>query len=153
MIHVLNNLTSNYELQMVLLEMRIGNKSDPLGVNELCEELKLCYERVCNLSQSNNESKPNEEHALFASQFQGKFRGCGKIGHKAFQCKSKTDSNDRPNDGVSQHVKISCFKLIRRAEGNMGGNVRTEVADVVFHLILQSIDIPDQDGIHLDHVR
>jgi hypothetical protein len=96
---------------------------------------------VCNQSQSNNESKPNEEHALFASQFQGKCRWCGKIGHKAFQCKSKMDSNDRPNDRVSQHVKISCFKLIRRAEGNMGGNVRTEVADVVFHLMSEGSGI------------
>ena len=41
MIHVLNNLTSNYELQMVLLEIGIGNKSNPLEVDELHEELNL----------------------------------------------------------------------------------------------------------------
>jgi hypothetical protein len=32
MIHVLNNLTSDYEIQMVLLETRIGNKSNLLEV-------------------------------------------------------------------------------------------------------------------------
>jgi gag-polypeptide of LTR copia-type/Zinc knuckle len=141
LIHVLNNLTTDYELQMVLLEKRIGDKSNPLEVDELREELNLRYERLCN---QNNESKSNEEHALFTSQFKGKCRSCGKMGHKAFQCKSKKDSNDRSNDGVSQplfcayckqtgHLKTNCFKLIRRAEGNNGGSVRTGVADVVFN--------------------
>jgi hypothetical protein len=32
MIHVLNNLTSDYEIQMVLLEKKIGNKSNLLEV-------------------------------------------------------------------------------------------------------------------------
>ena len=86
---------------MVLLEKRIGDKSNPLEVNELREELNLRYERLCN---QNNESKSNEEHALFTSQFKGKCRSCGKMGHKAFQCKSKNDSNDRSNGGVSQPV-------------------------------------------------
>jgi hypothetical protein len=34
MIHVLNNLTSDYELHMVLLERRIENKENPLEVDE-----------------------------------------------------------------------------------------------------------------------
>jgi hypothetical protein len=33
-VHVLKNLTSDFELQMVLLEKRIGNKSKLLEVNE-----------------------------------------------------------------------------------------------------------------------
>jgi hypothetical protein len=41
LIHVLNNLTTDYELQMVLLEKRIGDKSNPLEVDELREELNL----------------------------------------------------------------------------------------------------------------
>jgi hypothetical protein len=96
------------------------------------------------LCNQNNESKSNEEHALFTFQFKRKCCSCGKIGHKAFQCKSKKDSNDRSNDGVSQplfcayckqtgHLKTNCSKLIRRAEGNNGGSVRTGVADVVFN--------------------
>jgi hypothetical protein len=35
MIHVLNNLTSDYELQMVILDKRIRNKKNPLEVDEL----------------------------------------------------------------------------------------------------------------------
>ena len=41
MIHVLKNLTSEYELQMVLLEKRNGNKANPLEGDELREELNL----------------------------------------------------------------------------------------------------------------
>ena len=44
-IHALNNLTRDYELQIVLLEKSIGNKVNPLEVDELREELKLKFER------------------------------------------------------------------------------------------------------------
>jgi hypothetical protein len=37
MIHVLKNLISDYELQILLLEKRIGNEGNPLEVNELSE--------------------------------------------------------------------------------------------------------------------
>jgi hypothetical protein len=45
MIHVLNNLTSDYELQLFLLEKGISNKGNPLEVNKLREELNLRLER------------------------------------------------------------------------------------------------------------
>jgi hypothetical protein len=64
MIHVLNNLNSDYILQMLLLEKRIGNKSNLLKVDGPCEELNLHYKRLCNQSESNNESKTNEEQCF-----------------------------------------------------------------------------------------
>ena len=82
-IHVLNNLKIDYELQMVLLEKRIGNKDNPLDVDELREELNLRFERLSTQNESNNESKANEEQALFTTQFKGKCRNCGVLGHKS----------------------------------------------------------------------
>jgi hypothetical protein len=35
MIHVLNNITSDYELQMILLEKIIGDKKNSLKIDEL----------------------------------------------------------------------------------------------------------------------
>jgi hypothetical protein len=46
MVQVLNSLTNGYELQMLLLEKRIGNKENPLTIDELKEELSLRYERL-----------------------------------------------------------------------------------------------------------
>jgi hypothetical protein len=41
MIHLVNNLTSKYELQMVILEKRIGNMENPFEVNESLKELNI----------------------------------------------------------------------------------------------------------------
>jgi hypothetical protein len=59
MIYLLNNPTSDYELQMVFLEKSIGNKEYPLEVNELCEGLNLRFERISIQSESSNKSIEN----------------------------------------------------------------------------------------------
>ena len=155
MIHLLNNLTSDYELQMVLLEKRIGNKDNPLEVDELREELNLRFERLSTQNESNNESKANEEQALFTTQFKGKCRNCGVLGHKSIHCKARRNHNDRQNDGNPQppycvycrksgHVKANCFILNKRneANGNGNNNVRNGVAgttaDVVFNSVSEN---------------
>jgi hypothetical protein len=45
MVQVLKSLMNDYELQMSLLEKRIGSKENPLSIDELKEELSLRYER------------------------------------------------------------------------------------------------------------
>jgi hypothetical protein len=46
MVHVLNSLTNDDKLQMLLLEKRIGSKENPLTIDELKEDLSLRYERL-----------------------------------------------------------------------------------------------------------
>jgi 3'-phosphoadenosine 5'-phosphosulfate sulfotransferase (PAPS reductase)/FAD synthetase len=89
MIHVMSNLTSDYESQMVLLEKRIHNKENPTEVNKLCEEMNLRFERLSMQSESSNESRSNEEQFLITAQFKGKCRNCGVFGHKSVHCKAK----------------------------------------------------------------
>jgi hypothetical protein len=74
MIQVLNNLTAEYELQMLLLKKRIGNKEKPLSVEEFKDELNLRFERL--MSKQNDES--GEEKALSVTQFTEKFRNFEK---------------------------------------------------------------------------
>ena len=81
LIHVLNNLTGDYELQVALLEKRIGNSSNPLTVDELGEELNLNFERM-NAKKDDGADDGDAEQALVFGQFKGKFHNCGKIGHK-----------------------------------------------------------------------
>jgi hypothetical protein len=57
MIYVLKNLTNDYDLQMVLLDERIGNKENPLEVDELRVEFNLSFERLSMQSESSNESR------------------------------------------------------------------------------------------------
>jgi hypothetical protein len=123
-VQVLNSLTSDYKLQMLLLEQQVGNKVNPLSIEDLKEEFNLRFERLSTGQHDNL----GEESALFTSQFKGKCRNCGKLGDKAVQCKSK-QVKDEKSDVMcnyckkSGHVKANCFKLLRKISGmnNSGG--------------------------------
>jgi Reverse transcriptase (RNA-dependent DNA polymerase) len=126
MIHILNNLTADYDLQLALLERRIGDKDNPLTVEEIRAELSLRFERLTNNLSNNDDNEEAEEMALFGGQFKGKCRNCGKIGHKSFQCKGPANYNGGNNGGTttggiyctycrkSGHVKQNCLKLKRK---------------------------------------
>jgi hypothetical protein len=43
MIHILNNLTSDYDVQLVLMERRVGDTDKPLTIEEIKSELGLCF--------------------------------------------------------------------------------------------------------------
>jgi hypothetical protein len=88
MIHILNNLNSDYELQLALMERRVGDVEKPLTIEEIRGELSLRFERMNMKSSSNKEVEAFEENAFFSGQFKGKCRNCGQIGHKSFQCKN-----------------------------------------------------------------
>jgi hypothetical protein len=84
MVHVLKNLTSDYELQLALMEKRIGEKEKPLTVEEIRAELSLHCERLRMNSTKNGDVEELEEHSLFSGQSKGKCRNCGVIGYKLF---------------------------------------------------------------------
>jgi hypothetical protein len=70
-------LPSDYDLQVALLERRIGDEEDPLTVSGIRSELSLRFERLNN--HSNNENgEASDEIALYSGQFKGKCRNCGK---------------------------------------------------------------------------
>jgi Fe-S cluster biogenesis protein NfuA len=86
---VLSILTNEYKLQMLLLEKRIGSKENPSTIEELKEELSLRYEGLLMKTETAKINDLYEEKALVVTQFKGECQGCGKIGHRAAQCKSK----------------------------------------------------------------
>ena len=83
MIHILNNVTSDYDLQLTMMEKRINDKLNPLTIDEIRADLNLCFERLNLKSRDENENEIVEDLALFGGQFKGKCRNCGAIGHKA----------------------------------------------------------------------
>jgi hypothetical protein len=52
MVQVLNSLTGDYEIQMLLLKKRIGNKVNLLTIEKRNEELNLRFERLSSKTKS-----------------------------------------------------------------------------------------------------
>jgi hypothetical protein len=152
MIHILNNLTSDYDFQLALTERRVGDADKPLTVEDVRGELNLRFERLNTKTSRNEEGKVLEEQALFSGQFKGKCRNCGQVGHKAFQCKNRYSHNGGINGNGNGTGKIfglycrkpdrnkkSCFKLKKETQNghasNFNGNAdrrNYESQDVVF---------------------
>jgi gag-polypeptide of LTR copia-type len=84
LIHILNNLTSDYDLQLALMERKIGINENPLTVKDIRAELSLRFQRLGMKSTRYEDGEQLEEQALFSGQFKGKCRNCGQIGHKLF---------------------------------------------------------------------
>jgi hypothetical protein len=72
MIHMLNKLTSNYDLQIAFMERRVGDADKPLTVEEVRGELNLRYERLNMKTSTNKEGQVLEEQTLFSGQFKVK---------------------------------------------------------------------------------
>jgi hypothetical protein len=88
-LHILNNMTDDYDLQLAMMEERVTDKSNPLTVDEIRDNLNLRFERLNEKQNKDNENDNNQEVEIFDGQFKGKCRNCGAIGHKAKDCKLK----------------------------------------------------------------
>jgi hypothetical protein len=45
-LHILNNMTEDYDLQLALMEKRVTDKSNPLTINEIQDDLNLRFNRL-----------------------------------------------------------------------------------------------------------
>jgi hypothetical protein len=45
-LHILNNMTANYDLQLAMMEKRINDKINPLTVDEIRADMNLRFERL-----------------------------------------------------------------------------------------------------------
>jgi hypothetical protein len=88
LVHILNNLSSEYELQVLFMEKKIGASTDPLTVETLREELNLKFERL-HIHDDDKSDSFKEERALPMVQFKGRCNSCGKYGHKGADCKDR----------------------------------------------------------------
>jgi hypothetical protein len=129
MIHILNNLTSDCDLQLALVERRVGDEDKSLSVEELRGELYLRFERLNMKTSRNEEGEFLEEQALFSGQSKGKCRNCGQVGHKSFQCKNRLNhygGNNGNGTGTNfcsycrkpGHGKKSCFNFKKKEAQN-----------------------------------
>jgi len=87
MIHILNNLTADYDLQLALLEKRIGDKERPLTVDEIRAELSLRFERLTMKSARNEDGEVLEERALLAVSLKVNAEIVDRLGTSHFSAK------------------------------------------------------------------
>jgi hypothetical protein len=137
MIHILNNLNSDYDLQLALTERRVGDADKPLTVEEVRGELNLRFERLNMETSKNDEGEVLEEQALFSGQFKGKCRNCGQVGHKSFQCKNRSSHNGGNNgNGTGTGINFACTVANRAMTRRVASNSRRRKLKMTMPVIL-----------------
>jgi hypothetical protein len=137
-LHILNNMTEDYDLQLAMMEKKVMDKSNPLTIDEIRDDLNLRFERFNEKQNEENENDNNQEVAFFDGQFKGKCRNCGVIGYKVKDCKLKMN-NGGQNSGnhnnfqkyesngayctychLPGHIKSHYYKLKNKSNRNSG---------------------------------
>jgi hypothetical protein len=63
-LHILNNLTADYNLQLAMMEKRLNDKMNPLTVDEIRDDLNLKFKRL-NEKKDDNENDDNQDASFF----------------------------------------------------------------------------------------
>jgi hypothetical protein len=71
-LHILNNITDDYDLQLAMMEKRVTEKSNPLTVYEIQDDLNIRFKRLNEKQNKEIENDNNQELAFFSGQFKGK---------------------------------------------------------------------------------
>ena len=151
MIHVLNNLPSQYES---IVEKMMSDISI-MRIEDVREELQSKYRRLMKYADEKNE---DNEHALIAGhpfkrKFKGKCNKCGIYGHKAIECRgTKTNQGDQQDSrktgrfngkcnycGKIGHKEIVCRKK-QREQGSGTANTARESIEEEMVLMCHEIE-------------
>ncbi len=97
MIHVLNNLPSEYEVQVSKLEDRLGSATNALMIEDLQNELNLKYARM---KKSTQDGGGNDKALASFGCYKKKCTNCGKFGHKASKCRASGQENKETEDAT-----------------------------------------------------
>lgn len=100
MINILNKLPKDYDNVVTMCEMDMESKS--LTVKKIRTRLNAKFKKI--KAQEEEEAEKKEEEALmskggFKKQFKGRCKNCGRIGHKAYQCKFVGGGRGRGQQG------------------------------------------------------
>jgi hypothetical protein len=71
-LNILNNMTDDYDLQLTMMEKRVTDKSNPVTIDEIRDDLILRIEGLNEYQNKESENDNNQEVAFFGGQFKGK---------------------------------------------------------------------------------
>ena len=127
-IHILNNLPKEYDLQVEQLESRIDAGVNPLTMEVLRESLNLKFERIQDYSDTNNNRSDDKAFIGTDSNFKGRCHNCGKFGHKSVACQEGRGRNNRNTPQRELNNRAGCQggcgnrNSNRNNQGGRGGN-------------------------------
>jgi hypothetical protein len=58
-LHILNNMTDDYDLKLAMMEKRVTDKSNPLTINKIQDNSNLRFKR---LNEKQNEESENDNN-------------------------------------------------------------------------------------------
>ena len=161
MIHILNNLPSQYE---TIVEKLISEISI-LKIEDVREEIQSKYRRLMKYADEDNEKA---EQVLVASntfkkKFKGKCNKCGIYGHKAAECRNVGNETRNRNSGANSsgrfngkcnycgkigHKEAVCRKKLREKGSTESANAATEIEEemvLMCHEVLEENDIEQEE--------
>jgi len=86
LMHVLNNLPKEYEIQQSKLEDRLSSTSNPLTIEDVRNELNLKYMRMKKSQTDSTGDEAEKALTTVSKRNKTKCRHCGKFGHKSTSC-------------------------------------------------------------------
>jgi len=86
LVHVLNGLPKEYEVQQSKMEDRLGSTSNPLTIEDLRNELNLKFMRMQKSEKDENGDEADKALSTMGKKSKTKCRHCGKFGHKSTSC-------------------------------------------------------------------
>jgi len=93
--HVMNNLPSDYEVQVLKLEDHLESVTNVLTIDDLQNELNLKYARM---KKSMQDGGGNDKVLASFGCYKKKCMNCGKFGHKASKCQASGQENKETDD-------------------------------------------------------
>ena len=110
MIHILNNLPTEYESKVESLEKDLDNEDYPLTLDQMIGELNFKYKKICKKNkydpesgEQNKKGKNNGNSTALTmlgfNVFRGRCHFCGNFGYKQSECPFKnTNENQKTNN-------------------------------------------------------
>ncbi len=97
-VHILNNLTDDYEVQLSKTEEKLGSTTNLLSIDNVGAELQLKFAQMRMKKNIKNKEKETEKALAAASKYKGTCTFCRKIGHKAVDCYSRKKEESNGNN-------------------------------------------------------
>jgi len=124
LVHILNNLPKEYEIQQSKLEAQFGSTTSPLTIEDVRTELNLKFMRM-NRALNGAEDEAEKALAAYAKKSKARCTNCGKLGHKSTVCwdiVGKPGTQEEKQGGKQEGTKTGIICHYCKKAGHIARN-------------------------------